>query len=189
MLLLRSVGRHPLVLLGALGVAFLGWICWDLILPQPVDQMVHPPVERAANPLQPPTQPDALTQDPLPPNAPAELGKLKPGMPRNEVEELLGAPSAQAVFPAVVADGRVTYSVSYEADLGPMPTIRPIRPQAHPAPRPEANAFVLVMLDFDATKSGHPLLRVRVTPPRPRLGLLVPVTRRTDPNGCVDAAC
>jgi hypothetical protein len=167
MQLLRSVGRHPLALLGVLGIAFLGWICWDLFPAGPINPKLPAGAEHAANPLLAPMQngvTDTVVPDPLPPGAPPELSKLKPGMPRSEVEELLGTPSAEAVSPASVAGGRVTYIVSYEADRGPMPTIRPIGAPAHAGSRPEPNGRMLVLLVFDATKPGHPLVGVRIPP-------------------------
>lgn len=78
------------------------------------------------------------------------LADLRPGMPRTEVEQLLGGPTPK-IQPAVVHNARVTYCVTYPVTLVP-----PAGPgQATGSP----TAFVT--LEFDATKPGHPLIGTR----------------------------
>jgi hypothetical protein len=90
------------------------------------------------------------------------LPKLKPGMTRAEVEVLVGLPAPDDIHPATVSEGRVIYHMSYEADLEPTTTVRPIRPYK-PMPMgrdPPPNPRTFVVLEFDATKPGHPLLGI-----------------------------
>jgi hypothetical protein len=163
---LRFARRHPLALLGVIAIAFIGWIWRDAFLgrgPQETKEMAdaHGPIRRFL-PLAPDETVDAV------PHTPGKgLAGLKPGMPRAEVEKLLGAPAAEHVYPATIADGRVTYHAAYEADLGPPPTIRPIRaPHRHAVVRePDVAGRTLVTLEFDATKPGHPLLGVHFPDP------------------------
>jgi hypothetical protein len=91
------------------------------------------------------------------------LAKLKPGMTRAEVEGVLGTPGPQDIHPATISDGIVTYNTTYTADLGPPATVRPIRPHPKfPVPVRDAKPATptVVILQFDATKPGHPLLGI-----------------------------
>ena len=169
MRLLRFTRRHPLALLGVIAIAFIGWIWWDAIpargpAPQDANEMVgvapHGPLRRVL-PLVAPGDRVDVPHDPS-----KGLAKLKPGMTRAEVEKLVGAP-AEHVYPATISDGRVTYHAAYEADLGPPSTIRPIRaPQRHTIGRePDVAGRMLVTIEYDATKPGHPLLGVHFPDP------------------------
>jgi len=78
-----------------------------------------------------------------------------------QVESLVGIPPPAHVLPAIVADGKVTYHIAYNVDLSPVP-VQPIRTGL---PRPteldsHSSDRTLVMLEFDATKHGHPLLGI-----------------------------
>jgi hypothetical protein len=171
MQLLRFLRRHPIALLAVITVAFVTWIWWDA-LPKQVDPTAADgPPTGAARRLPRPALIDVADDLSLPSDAGPMLAKLKPGMPRAEVEKLVGPP-AHNVSPATIVDGRVTYHTAYEADFGPAPTVRPI----HPGPRlptpaaPQAAARepagrMLVTLEFDATKPGHPLVEVHYADP------------------------
>jgi hypothetical protein len=81
---------------------------------------------------------------------------------RTEVEELVGAPAAQDLHPAGIANGKVSYWTTYETDFGSPPTVRPIlitRPQ-RVGHNSNPKSLTLVTLEYDATEYGHPLLRV-----------------------------
>ncbi|MBN9119619.1 MAG: hypothetical protein J0I06_10770 [Planctomycetes bacterium] len=169
----RFVRRHPLVLLGGIAVAFVGWVWWDAIPAPPWGVPEANPVSHGETLEREPAirrlrvlPPDVRTAEGLRAEATTGLAKLKPGMPRAEVEKLVGPPAAEHVYPATVADGRVTYQAAYEADLGPPPTVRPIRTQRLPVPRePDSHGRMLVTLEFDATKPGHPLVGIHYPDP------------------------
>lgn len=172
MRLFRYARQHPLALLGVVAVVFIGWIWWDAIASRTSEEAAHvsDPNRRRELPLPPEMYVDGTMEPLVPPPPPPEqtrgIPKLKPGMPRIEVEKLVGAP-ADRVSPATVADGRVTYSASYEADFGPPPTVRPIRAgyTKPPLADPTAGGRMLVTLEFDATKPGHPLLDIHYPDP------------------------
>lgn len=167
MRLLRLTRRHPLALLGVIAVAFVGWIWWDA-LPEsdsslaPLTQRGEPGPSRTRDLPKPFAVMEigaSIEEGPGPAPDPTNvLTKLKPGMTRSEVERLVGAPAAEHVYPATIAEGRVTYQAAYEADFGPAPTVRPIRTPR--ALREAAPPRALVTLEFDATKPGHPLLDI-----------------------------
>lgn len=160
----RFLCRNPLLVLAVLVVTFATWVCWDAFAPSntPDGQITH---DRPQNPRVLPTlttlELDVPLQAKLTPEDTAHaLPKLKHGMPRTEVEGLVGAPVPANISPATVADGRVVYQTWYEADFAPPVTVRPIvraRVKATPAP---ATPPALVALEFDATKPGHPLVGV-----------------------------
>jgi hypothetical protein len=142
---------HPVLLLGVAVVGLVVWVAADA------------PAPPAAPPGDPPGSvppgdwalsgppPDGVLPSPVRgryPNEPGAvnallLDRLFPGMTRREVEDLLGVPPADRV--AAVARDRLTYRTTY-----------PIaRPPAADGPPPG-----LVALEFDASRPGHPLLRV-----------------------------
>src|SRR5262245_22541514 len=102
MRVIRFLHRHPLLLLGAIAVAFVGWIWWDAIPARQPDSVVGEArgLHDANGPLRGrdlPQPPEFLvgadfltapTTDADVPTAPKPLAKLKPGMPRAEVEKL-----------------------------------------------------------------------------------------------------
>ena len=163
---LRFVRRYPLALLGLLAIAFCVWVFWDAVAPQRV--AVPPPSEESEAPSdlrmrRLPLPPGVYMKARLNPHDTAQaLPLLKPGMTRAEVEGFVGRPAAQDVHPATIRDGKVTYQITYEADLEPPATVRPIRiPRRHSPERdPSASEWPLVALEFDATRAGHPLLGV-----------------------------
>lgn len=158
---LRFLRRNPLPVLAALVVAFVGWIYWDAVAPPPVLEVIPAP-SGLARPLPSLVNDSVLDTVLMPvrlsPEGTAKvLPKLKPGMPRIEVEGLVGVPGTDNISAATVTDGRVFYRTWYEADLSPPPTVRPIggnRRLRPPAP------LELVTLEFDATKPGHPLVGI-----------------------------
>lgn len=175
----KFVRRYPLVVVVAVGVASAAWMVSDVFRPYPGPAFYDPrmPTNQAPSgePLDVP--PPTLALKPRPGSPEAEkrslvvradlLPKLKPGMTRAEVEGLVGAPAPEDVQPAVVAGERVTYQTSYEFDLGPAATIRPIDTPRLPRERPATlhAARGRVTLEFDATKPGHPLVEIRCTEP------------------------
>ena len=82
------------------------------------------------------------------------LQKIHLGMPRAEVEAVLGTPEPMNVD--AVPKEKTTYHTRYLAFL-----------QQPAALAPEVRGFCEVDLTFDASKSGHPLLHVTFTPRPP----------------------
>jgi hypothetical protein len=163
----RFIRRHPIALLGVFAVAFIVWLWRDsLPIAQPNDTVSSEPPEAAPQFFA--VEAPVPRRLPPPPGvegkgkpAPQALSKLKPGMTRAEVEELVGAPAPQDIHPVTVADGRVTYKTAYEADFGPPATVRPIIPHQHVKARtPPTKERAIVTLEYDATKPGHPLLGI-----------------------------
>lgn len=184
MRLIRFVRNHPVALLGVFVAAFVLWL-WSES--RPLREVAHMPVLDNHNtavyppdggrfppgdgwprrPLPPPPLNPPENAKPDPQGTAQVLSKLKPGMTRAEVEQLVGTPAPDDILPATVSDGKVTYQTAYEADLGPLPTVRPIEPmrphaKAH---RPAPKGRTLVTLEFDATKPGHPLLGIHYPDP------------------------
>lgn len=163
MRLLRAIRQYPLVLLGIVAVAFVGWVWWDALPARdPKGPENSDLLTLRTNVLM------AIPEDaePKPVEPTRGIPKLKPGMTRAEVEKLVGGPVENHVSPATVTDGRVTYHAAYEADFGPAATVRPI-------PRPRFKTLIevplpdrtLVTLEFDATRPGHPLVGVHYPDP------------------------
>jgi hypothetical protein len=190
MLSLEPIRKNPVATLCVLVAGILGWVASGLMHnPEPVANRPEPPD------LPPPVLPDkklliakrmaeaaaltgtAVVSDepnagvlPLPYRTiPSELlPRLKPGMSRVAIENLIGPPTAAALEPAAIVAGRLTYRTAYElADFETPATIRPIRhlppipPRAHEPPEAKS----LVALEFDASKPGHPLIEIHYLDP------------------------
>ncbi|MCI0700409.1 MAG: hypothetical protein L0241_04950 [Planctomycetia bacterium] len=177
---LRFIRSHPVLVLGVLVAAFAGWV-WIDVFREKEPRLVGGP--EGGNPnldVDVPTFEGEVVLEPapqrrvLPPNEGEKpnpqrtarvLPKLKPGMTRTEVEGLVGVPAPQDIHPVRVSNGKVTYLASYDADLAPIQTVRPIRP-THPMGQPTPPATrTFVTLEFDATKPGHPLIEVHYPDP------------------------
>lgn len=170
MRVLHFLHRNPIAILALVTVGFIAWL-WRDALPTAQQPPSEPSVRPDPNlPLQRkiPLPPGVVLSGPLSPQQAGQvLPKLKLGMTRTEVESLVGTPSPADVLPATVADGKVTYRIAYDADLSPPVPIRPIRPR-RPIPKefePQPKDRMLVMLEFDATKTGHPLLEIHYPDP------------------------
>lgn len=159
---LRFVCRNPLLVLGAFTTTFVVWVWQDSIVDPVPAVSPHELVTQRPQPAFATIHDVAAINELLskaPHGTAHAFPKLKPGMPRSEVEGLIGAPAAGSTSPAVITDGgRVTYHTQYEADLGPVATVRPIERAKRSEPRREAVA--IVTLEFDATRPGHPLLMI-----------------------------
>lgn len=157
---LQFLRRSPLTLLAVLLVAFGVWVASDLRT-DPPPPTVPPSVSREfPAPPEPEdrvpswTEPQVVTQD--------MVARLQPGMPRAEVEAVIGRPPATLVQPVTEVDGRFVYRTTYLANLDELPpaTIRDI--SRKPTFRP-AVVKTVIALDFDASQPGHPLIRVHPT--------------------------
>jgi hypothetical protein len=84
----------------------------------------------------------------------AALPKLKLGMTRAEVEQLLGTPPADHIQAVIVNADRITYQTIYELFESNLPLVT--RARAKLTDNPES----FVALEFDASQPGHPLLGV-----------------------------
>ncbi len=172
MWLIRSVFQHPIAVLACFAVAFVVWLWRDSL---PIGESTDPDASVAQGPAaEHPSEGPVRPPPPIPQGFPSKqwkiaqsnstnlLAKLKPGMTRAEVDGLVGIPAPEDISPVTVADGKVTYQTTYDADLGVPSTIRPLQsPKSGAAQKPR----MLVTLEFDATKPGHPLLSV--TFPKP----------------------
>jgi hypothetical protein len=87
------------------------------------------------------------------------LASVRPGMPRSEVEDMLGPPELGSPGGFQEKDGRKVYHTRYQAFL-----VAPI--WCAPNLRGPCEAI----LEFDATRHGHPLLNVTCTPSPPPVG-------------------
>jgi hypothetical protein len=156
MRVLDTIRRNPVAGLAIVAAGIGGWIAAGLLDNGP-PSVEPPPGEmslRIAEVPRIPPPPGSATV------SLAVLPKLKLGMTRVEVEDLLGPPTADAVQPVTVIDGRLRYRAAY--DLGepdPPATIRPIRRPRLPMPIPDP-PLPRVALEFDASKPGHPLVEV-----------------------------
>lgn len=88
-----------------------------------------------------PPVPAATGRDAAAPKADDILSRLKPGMLRVDVEALLGPPSS--VESVHSANGKLIYRATFTRDR--------VRPPLPP-----------LLLEFDATQTGHPLLVARI---------------------------
>jgi hypothetical protein len=82
-------------------------------------------------------------------------------MYRADVEGLIGLPPADLVYPVSEVDGRLTYRMTYLANLDPMGPPNTVRPITGRPPTP-AIPKSLISLEFDASLPGHPLIRVHI---------------------------
>lgn len=162
-----TIQKNPVPVLCAVVAGVVGWALSAAVNAPPAEpELVVPPggppavVQAQVMVLDvPPSEYRLVSGEVLP--------KLKPGMTRVEIEDLLGPPTSNSLQPVVAADGRLTYHTAYElADPDPLMTVRPIRaggrrlptpPVADPGP-PAPPA--LLALEFDASKPGHPLIGV-----------------------------
>lgn len=137
---------HPVILLGLAVAGLVVWVAADAPPPPPDPAATTAPGAWA---LTPGAGPDALApppgrQSPDPGAVDLTLfDRLLPGMPRRDVEVLVGHPSPERV--AAVGRERLTYRTTY--------------PVAPPPPGDGPLAAV-VALEYDASRPGHPLLRV-----------------------------
>ncbi|MDY3552279.1 hypothetical protein R5W24_001359 [Gemmata sp. JC717] len=92
----------------------------------------------------------AIPPPPRPESAPPDrvgqlLARLQPGLPRTEVEGLLGTAAAR-IHPVKVRDNKVTYVAVYEVT----------------SPLTAGDSRTVVTVEYDATQPGHTLLSVQV---------------------------
>jgi hypothetical protein len=129
----------------AFAAAFLVWLSLDFIrdkrskpvTPQPVNSPVALDSVSAGFLAPAPDAPKPIR---------AELiTRLKPGMTRTEVEDLVGTPAWHDTNPAIIERDRVMYHTTYEADLEPPSTVRPI--QRSPSPPPPRGRGIAVRCD------------------------------------------
>lgn len=165
MRLLRWFRDHPIVLFAVVLAGLGAWIASDMTNgPKPVVPDGPAGVDLVG--------PVSLTLPYSPPAAPTvttvslnKLPQLRPGMSRVAVENLIGAPLPEQLGPISVLDGRATYLTTYPLDLeAETPnTVRPARfhPPRPPAPENLPRAELVLTLEFDASRPGHPLVRVQ----------------------------
>jgi hypothetical protein len=161
MRLLRWFRDHPVALL-VVAVAGLGaWI---------VSDMTRSPPPRVVSDVEELGRLTMIRTEPAPVRVSSavpitKIPQLKPGMSRVTVENILGAPLPEQLGPILVQDGRATYQTTYPVDLDPVPlnTIQPARRPLPPPPPPvsRTSTEVVITLEFDASRTGHPLLRVQ----------------------------
>lgn len=164
---LPFIRNHPMVLGGVLAAGFATWLVVDAFPSQPAEVepfsgelvTVHSPnvadpstgdpaglAQRNGNPV----RPGVVTAD--------QIARLHPGMSRVEVEELIGLPPAGLVQAVASADGRMTYRASYLANLDSL----------HETQMGSGNSAVprsIIAIEFDASRPGHPLVKVHIPDP------------------------
>ena len=161
MRILDTIRSNPGTLLVAAVAGIGGWVVAELLAPPP-------PLTELPLPTSGPHAVVAESSAPLPhwevsPATLAVLPMLRPGMPRAEVEGLLGLPTADAVEPVTFTDGQLRYRAAYDlGDPEPPPTIRPIKrlPRKPLPPAPGQSSGIRVALEYDASKPGHPLVDI-----------------------------
>ncbi|MBX9623423.1 MAG: outer membrane protein assembly factor BamE [Gemmataceae bacterium] len=137
--------NHPVALFGLAVAGLVAWVAADAPDPPPWALPADAPGSVPPGPWAlTGARPADLTPRPTPdPGAvdPSLFDRLLPGMTRREVEILLGVPSADRV--AAISPDRLTYRTTY-----------PVFPPPTDGPYP------LVALEYDASRTGHPLLKV-----------------------------
>ena len=149
---LEAVRQYPVAVLAVVALAFVSWVWWDAL----PDAAERPPANGMTRTL---PQPTVMAISAEAPPFVTALPKLKPGMLRAEVEQLVGAPSD--THPVTVTGDRATYHTAYDADFGAPHTVRPILPRR----KPSGDRGAVVSLEFDATRPGHPLVNVHYSDP------------------------
>lgn len=166
---MRFLRDNPLLLFGVVAIAFGAWVLGDRLVPKKNAQQVgiqySPPIahhsqvttfEADTSTTESVRSPGLVTPELVP--------QLRPGMSRSEVEALIGPPPADLVTPVVESNGRMTYHASYLANLdAPAPKPENFSRRSVPAPQPVAKS--VISLEFDATRPGHPLVRVQYADP------------------------
>lgn len=155
---LNAVRNHPLRLVLSLLLAFGAWVAYDAssgprcsnepLDAPPVDtprvaELPIPQMNDHSNSAQARDNPHSVVVT-------ADLRHLQPGMPRIEIEKLIGPPHEGLVYPVAMVDGKFIYRASYSANLG----------SSSPASAPVART--VISLEFDAGRPGHPLLAIQL---------------------------
>lgn len=90
------------------------------------------------------------------------LLSVQAGMPRADVEAMIGRADPQEIGPADRFEGHTVYRVRYRAILSkPLPNA------------PNVRGYCEVELVYDATRPGHPLIQITYTPKSPPPGITV----------------
>jgi len=90
------------------------------------------------------------------------LLSVRSGMPRAEVEALIGRPDPKETSPVERMDGQTVFRIRYMAVLR----------DPHPV-APNVRGYCEVELIYDASRSGHPLIQIIFTPKLPPPGVRV----------------
>ena len=155
----HAVRNRPVLLLAVAVAGFGGWVVWDAVTPRQKNDLLLPDVgvgvDRAPEvsgpgmfPARRLPRPGVVTADLIP--------RLQPGMTRTAVENLIGPPPDDQLQPVTNVEGRLTYRASYPANLGPAVPLPPGK---------AAPGRVTIGLEFDATRPGHPLVKVHIPDP------------------------
>lgn len=166
--ILQRIRNNPIAVLSVLAVALIAWVAVDLF----PSQSPVPNLDPAAFP------PSKIKKFlPSPPEEPSHhaasvsvgmLSKVKPGMTRIEVEQILGPPAPDQLQPVTQTNGGLTYCTAYELINSELPTtIRPIQPKASRTSiqSTPVDPKSQVTLQYDASKPGHPLIEVHYPNP------------------------
>jgi hypothetical protein len=172
MRVLQCIRNNPIVVLSVMFAALICWIALEsLRVPKKDTKIAAPiPIEQLPN-KQLKTFVRRLPEPPKFPNAMHTvsvemLPKVKPGMSRVEVEELLGPPSPDQIQAVTESNGRLTYCTAYELEETRVPmTIRPIRQKSSRDSNKLEESKTHVTLEYDASKPGHPLIELHYTDP------------------------
>jgi hypothetical protein len=172
MQILQRIRNNPIIILCAVATLLAIWITKDLLTPraqlnnQALLNAPPPPADPQTMKAQILDRRNSGTSTQPGPVSMGLLPKLKPGMSRIEVEQLLGPPASEQLEPVVQINGRLTYCTSYElADLETPMTIRPIQPKRSSSVDRSPESKSHVSLEYDASKKGHPLIDIHYLDP------------------------
>ena len=167
MRVLQCIRSNPIVVLTVMFAGLVGWIALDYLLVPTTDRDLAAPIAKSKHrkflpsPLEQPKFPIATHTVSV-----EILPKVKPGMTRVEVEQLLGPPNPDQIHAVTESNGRLTYTTAYELEEMRVPmTIRPIRQKSARDPNKLDEPKTHVTLEYDASKPGHPLIELLYTDP------------------------
>jgi hypothetical protein len=159
---LHGIRNYPIVVLTVMAAALFTWIFVESGSPTKTNpDTVKPVPDSKLRKLElHPQQPPRL-QFEVRPATVELLSKVKPGMPRVEVERLIGPPNPEQIQAVTETNGRLTYRTAYELEEAKLPmTIRPTQQKSTRTPKNTIESKSQLTFEYDATKPGHPLIEV-----------------------------
>ncbi|MBP3955692.1 hypothetical protein J8F10_10405 [Gemmata sp. G18] len=144
---------HPVVLLGAVVLAFVGWVAHEAISGQGATSVAGSEQSEPADVAR------------APHNLPVEvvIGGLHVGQPRLFVEHQLMAMSVGDIEPIDLSAGMPVLRTRYRVYISrPLPHLNPSIP-----PHMFRPGSYMLTLQFDGRHPGHPLFRIDLTPDSP----------------------
>lgn len=157
---LHGIRNYPIVVLTVMSAALFTWIFLESSKKNNPDTGKPIPESRLKKPEFQPKEPPRL-QAQVRPTTVELLSRVKPGMPRVEVERLIGLPEPEQIQAVTETNGRLTYRTAYELEEAKLPmTIRPTQQKSTRTPKNTIESKSQLTFEYDATKPGHPLIEV-----------------------------